>query len=213
MAVQGEGKTKLAVTVFSDYICPFCYVGFVRLMKLRAQFDLKVDWRSFEIHPNTSSEGMPISELGYSQTRWELMMENLKELARLEELNIAERTFTTNSHMALLLSEACKEEKEEIFYSLHAGLFESFFVEKRNIGDIEVLRTLARKVGVSTYNIERAWTDPRLEDALRKDAETARQCGIRAVPTFIIGKRTIVGAVPTAVLAHAATEVLENTSN
>lgn len=210
MVVRSKSKPQLKVTVFSDYICPFCYVGFVRLMRLRAQFDLSVDWRWLEIHPNTPSEGIPLSKLGYSQARWELMMENLNDLAQLEGLNIAERTFTTNSHKALLLAEATKEEGEKTFYDLHAGLFKTFFVEQRNIGDVAVLRALARKVGVSTSTIERAWNEPRLEDALKKYAQTAIHLEIRAVPTFIIGGRTIAGALPTAVLARTATEIIEN---
>ena len=50
-------KPELLVTVFTDYICPFCYVGDVRLERLRTDYDLKINWCFLEIHPETPSTG------------------------------------------------------------------------------------------------------------------------------------------------------------
>ena len=58
-------KPELKVTVFSDYICPFCYIGDARLNRLRTRFELKVNWCFLEIHPETPPEGRPVRELGY----------------------------------------------------------------------------------------------------------------------------------------------------
>ncbi len=61
-----SSKPTLLATVFTDYICPFCYVGDVRLDRLREHFDLKINWCFLEIHPETPAEGMDTSALGYS---------------------------------------------------------------------------------------------------------------------------------------------------
>ena len=53
----GTGKPTLLATVFSDYICPFCYVGDVRLDRLREYYELKISWCFVEIHPETPAEG------------------------------------------------------------------------------------------------------------------------------------------------------------
>ena len=53
-------KPVLLATVFSDYICPFCYIGDLRLDRLREHFDLKINWMLLEIHPETPAGGMPI---------------------------------------------------------------------------------------------------------------------------------------------------------
>ncbi len=65
MADDEAGKPLLKVTVFSDYICPFCYIGDLRLSRLREHFDLRVNWCAIEIHPETPAEGRPIESLGY----------------------------------------------------------------------------------------------------------------------------------------------------
>jgi len=208
--MQRAGKPRLSVKVFYDYICPFCYVGSARLMRLREDFDLQVSWCSFEIHPDTPPEGLPISKLGYAPAQWQRMMENLGKMVREEGLDFADRTFTTNSHKALLLAEASKEEGDEIFYVLHDRLFKAYFSEQQNIGDTKVLKALANQVGLSAKTVERAWNDPRYEEILRKDLNCASQMGINCVPTFIIGNNTIEGAVPAAVLLDAARENREN---
>jgi predicted DsbA family dithiol-disulfide isomerase len=99
MAVAG--KPELLATVFTDYICPFCYVGDVRLDRLRDDYDLRINWCFLEIHPETPSEGMDSSCLGYTDPRWQQMMENLSRLAEEEGITFRPQTFTTNSQEQL----------------------------------------------------------------------------------------------------------------
>jgi len=206
------GKPELEVVVFSDYICPFCYIGDRRLARLTERFDLKVDHRYLEIHPDTPSEGMPLSELGYAPDQWSRMMAHLSRMAEEENIPLAEREFTTNSHRALLLAEAAKEEGEEAFGALNERLFAAFFSEGRNIGDEAVLRTLADEAGVSPDTVERAWREPSYENTLGANRAIAAQLGITGVPTYLIGNRILVGAVPKERLLEAAQEASPSTS-
>jgi predicted DsbA family dithiol-disulfide isomerase len=199
-------KPELAVTVFSDYICPFCYIGERRLARLGEHYDLKVERRFIEIHPDTPSEGMPISELGYPPEQWRQMMDHLSRMAGEENISLAEREITTNSHKALLLAEAAKEEGTEVFCTLNEKLFTTFFGEGRNIGDDSVLRSLAEEARVSPDIVLRAWSDPSYEEKLSMNQAVAAQLGITGVPTFLIGNRILVGAVPTETLLEAARE-------
>lgn len=197
-------KPELQVTVFSDYICPFCYIGSVRLDRLREQFDLKVNWASLEIHPDNPHEGRPVEELGYPPAQWRQMMAALQQMAEEEGVQIAERTFTTNSRKALLLAEAAKEEGTEVFYRLHNRLFEAYFGERQNIGQAEVLHTLAREAGIPEASVERAWTDPYFGQRLQAYHVRATRLGISGTPAFIVGQRLLLGAVPTTMLRDAA---------
>jgi len=199
-------KPGLTVTVFSDYICPFCYIGDRRLSRLSEHFDLTVDWRFLEIHPDTPPEGMPVSMLGYPPEQWRRMMEHLSRMAGEENISLAEREITTNSHRALLLAEAVREEGAEMFRSLSGKLFAAFFAEGRNIGDDSVLRTLAEEAGVRPEVVERAWSEPSYEEKLLANREIAAQLGITGVPTFLIGNRILAGAVPAQMLLDAARE-------
>lgn len=181
-------KPVLLATVFTDYICPFCYVGDVRMDRLRADYDLKVNWCFVEIHPETPVEGMKVEALGYPDKRWQQMMDNLEKLAEEDGITFRPQDFTTNSHQSLLLAEAAKEDGTEIFYRLHRGLFEAYFTGGENIGDEAVLRKIAADAGVSAATVQRAWEDEQYEERLKKNMGAAHELDVRATPTIFFGE-------------------------
>ncbi len=203
-------KPPLAVTVFSDYICPFCYIGSVRLARLREEYELSVDWVGLEIHPDNPPEGRPVEALAYAPEQWAQMMSALYQMAEEEGVYIKPRSFTTNSHKALLLAEAAKEEGESIFYRLHDRLFQAYLGEGQNIGQLEVLRLIARESGMEAHAAERAWSEPYYEQRLHASQIRAARLGITGTPTYLIGERYLVpGAVPVSVLREAAATCLK----
>ena len=202
--MQEQSKAPLKVTVFSDYICPFCYVGDARLEKLKEHFDLDVDFSFFEIHPDNPAEGKPVSELGYPPEQWQRMMANLEAMATADGLELAPRSFTTNSHRALLLAEAAKDSNDETFEKLHKRLFTAYFAEQKNIGDEKVLREIAREVGMPDDAVNRALTDESYERRLEQQQTRAATLGIQGVPGFLFGKYFVSGAVPVETLITAA---------
>lgn len=200
-------KPELKVSVFSDYICPFCYFGSRRVLRLRDEFDLKVNWCGLEIHPETPAAGMPVEHLGYSADRWSRMQQALQHMARDEHIDMTARTFTTNSQRALLLAEAAKQAGTEAFYALHEGLFHAYFVEGRNIGDPAVLEDLAASAGLAPDLVHDAWRAPRYRQRLALNLRHARELGVSGTPAYVFGDNVIVGAVPYADL-HAAAHAL-----
>ena len=200
---------ELRVTVFSDYVCPFCYVGHHRLMRLRDTYDLKINWRFIEIHPETSAEGEPVASLDYPSEHWDQLMQNLEAIAREEDIPIAEHNFTTNSRDALLLAEAAKESGREKFYDLHERLFTAFFVDCKNIGDRNILREIADSSGIHTDAVESAWQDEKYQQRIMSNYRAARTLDIQAVPSFVFGERKLTGVVSEAVMRSAARELLE----
>lgn len=199
-----DARPELRVTAFSDYICPFCYVGDARLNRLRESFRVKINWCLLEIHPETPAEGRPVSELGYDPETWEQMMAALDVLAAEEGLEFAEHSFTANSHQALLLAEAAKELGAASFYPLHRALFEAFLRDGRNIGDEAVLRAIIEEQGLEQSLGDQAWSDPRFEDNLKRYRLAAAQLEVRATPTLFVGTHRLDGAVPFDELWQAA---------
>lgn len=190
-------KPELMATVFSDYICPFCYIGDLRLEQLRQHFDLKINWCLVEIHPETPATGMPVSELGYDQGRWQSMMDNLGRLAGDEGVELRSHDFTTRSHQALLLAEAAKSAGSGIFYAVHRRLFTAFFEEGLNIGDETVLSGLAAACGMPGELVTQAWTDEQYEQRLQMNLAMAGQYEVRATPTVFFSEDIrLDGAVP-----------------
>ncbi len=199
-----QSKPELRITVFTDYICPFCYVGDARLRRLRDEYDLRVNWCLLEIHPETSAAGEPVTSLNYSAETWQRMMAALRELADEEGLAFREHDFTTNSGSALQLAEAAKVIDRDLFYRLHESLFEAFFVHGENIGDRALLGRIAHAAGMSADQIEQAWVDEAAAARLQHYKNAARELGVRATPTFFIGSQRLDGVVPLAQLVTAA---------
>jgi predicted DsbA family dithiol-disulfide isomerase len=198
-------RPVLLATVFTDYICPFCYVGYVRLERLREHFNLKINWCFLEIHPDTPTSGMPVQELGYADAQWRQMMDNLMAMGAAEGISFREHDFTTSSHRALLLAEAAKEEGADVFYRLHRRLFAAYFTEGRNIGDAEVLRELATECDVAAGTVERAWREDRYEQQLQRYLVGAHELEVRATPTIFFGRENrLNGALPFEAFLRAA---------
>ena len=212
---MNPGKPELKVSVISDYICPFCFIGHRRLQQLRDDYELKINWCFVEIHPETPAEGQPVSMLNYSDDYWDSLMGNLKRLAREEGIVLSEHTRTTNSRQALLLAEASKSLGAEFFYPLHERLFEAFFVDGLNIGDEKVLRQIAADCNIGDDILKQAWSDPfthgpadQVPAPLLPYLQYAGAINARSVPTFVFGKELLTGVVEKRILQQAAAHML-----
>ena len=199
---------ELKVTVFSDYICPFCYVGHHRLKRLNDSYDLKINWCFLEIHPENSAQGEPVASLDYPSEFWNQLMKNLKRVAAEEAIPLSEHMFTTNSKDALLLGEAAKTCGRDTFYKLHEAVFNAFFVEDKNIGDRDILRTIAHQCGIDDRVIDAAWSDAQYAQRLLQNFSAARRYEIQSVPSFVFGERVLTGVVSESVMRAAAEEAL-----
>ena len=200
---------ELKITVYSDYICPFCYVGFHRLQRLRDSYDLKINWCFLEIHPEISADGEPIDSLDYPSEQWQQMLTNLQRVAQEENIPLSELSFITNSKDALLLSEASKQCGADVFYKLHEKLFYAYFVDGKNIGDRNILNEIATSCGISEKIIESAWADEKYQQRLLDNFNSARKHNIQSVPSFIVGDRVLTGVVAESTFRAAAEEQLK----
>ncbi|KAB7627501.1 DsbA family protein [Alkalilimnicola sp. S0819] len=190
------------VSFFFDYICPFCYVGSHRLQRLGSDWPLAVEWRFLEIHPDNPAGGRPLEELGYSAEQWQRMNQQLDTLLAEEGLPSAPRSFTTNSRRALLMAQAVLEQRPTQFLALHNALFHAYFVEQRNIGDPEVLMSIAREHGVEDL-AEQAWSGPEYLQKLLRHVEGAQALQLSGVPTLVVAGRSFPGVVSVDTLAAA----------
>ena len=210
-------KPELRVSVISDYICPFCYIGHKRLEQLRDEYELKIQWCFVEIHPETPPLGQPVEHLGYSASHWQTLMQNLQKLADEDAFTFAEHRFTCNSRKALLLAEASKTLGSDIFYALHNALFDAFFIHSQNIGNETVLRQLAQQHGISDALLDQAWSvdyangpADQTPKPLLPYLQYAGSIAASSVPTFAMGKNLLTGAVDVATLRDAAKKMLAN---
>lgn len=204
-------KPLLKVSVLSDYICPFCFIGHKRLEALREHYELRINWCFIEIHPETPAEGYDVAMLNYSEEYWDSLMKNLFQLAKEENIELSPQTITTNSRRALLLAEASKSLGAEFFYPLHERIFDAYFVEGQNIGNEQVLRNLAAECDIPEQIIETAWSDPHCSGPgditpkpLLAYLQYAGAIQATSVPTFVFGKEILTGVVTKDTLLETA---------
>jgi len=208
---KSMAKPELKLSVFSDYICPFCYIGHHRIQQLKNDYDLKINWCLTEIHPETPATGMPTTDLSYTDEQWQQIVNSLNLLIDEDQLPFKhEHQFTTNSHKALLLAEACKPLGADAFYRIHNRLFEAFFVDMLNIGDEAVLRQIAKECEIPETTVEEALSNnDELEKHLQLYLQYANQVRVTGVPTTVIGQESIAGVPSVSSLQQAAKKLIQ----
>jgi predicted DsbA family dithiol-disulfide isomerase len=160
-----------------------------------------VQWVYFPLHPDTPAEGLLLKDLfagrGFDL---EAMHARMKGLMDMEGLPYERRTHTYNSRLAQELAKWA--DSQPGFEAIHQALYRAYFVESRNLGDIEVLIDIAKKVGLPEDDARIVLSERTFKDAVDADWQKARRYGITGVPSFVAGGTRVVGAQPYDVLAQ-----------
>ena len=171
----------------------------MRIEKLRAAYDLKIEWVHFPLHPETPPEGKSLEDLfrGRNVDR-KAMHSQMKARMDAEGLPYGERTHTYNSRLAQELGKWADTQPGG--EALHDALFRGYFVEARDISQPAVLLEIAEHVGLPVAGATEVLEKRTFKEAVDRDWDLSRRYGITGVPTFVIGDRGVVGAQPYEVL-------------
>ena len=180
------------ILIFSDYAWPFCYVGKGIVDELKKEFEIEDEWIPFELHPEVPQEGEKVSEL-FPGMSVEDMFNNLNNMSNKYGVKFSGVDLISNTHLALLASEYAKENGK--FHEFHDKLFYSYFTQGKNIGDVELLKTIADSIGLNKDEMMKKLEDGSYENNLAEAKKSATQYEVNSTPTFIINdKYAIVGA-------------------
>ncbi len=212
-----EKRSTVRVSIYSDYTCPWCFLGAKRFEHVRRhlgdEVDLQVTWMPFEIHPEVPEEGMPVEALGYPKEQFARMEEYLRKQAEAEGLSILSRKTLANTHDALAAATFVQNEDPGHFDAFHRGLFRAYFSEGLDLSDTKVLADVARDSGADPTAIENVVVEGTFDDAIAATAEMARRLGITGTPTFVFESEfAVVGAHPVETLVDAVKEVVRKKS-
>jgi predicted DsbA family dithiol-disulfide isomerase len=184
----------LSLAMFSDFICPFCYIGFETVRKLKPEFGFTLEWKGFQIHPEWPAAGIAAAEYrrGMDPETRRIMWARIASLGETVGLEMKSPELLANSRPALEAAEFAKEcGKAEIF---EERVFRAYFNENLNIGNQGVLGELAAEVGLDRNELNLALESKRYERRLADNAHAAHERGVDGVPTFFVGDYPLVGA-------------------
>jgi len=203
----------LTVEIWSDVVCPWCYIGKRRFENALAQFehsdDVEVRYRSFQLDPTapTHAEGAPAERLaskyGMSVEQAEASQAQLTAMAAEDGLEYhldrtrGGNTFDAHRLLQLAADRGVQSEAEE-------RLMRGYFTESEPISDPETLVRLVAEAGVDADEARATLQSDAYTDAVREDETLAARIGIQGVPFFVLGRRFgVSGAQPAELLLEA----------
>ena len=175
----------------------------MRVEKLKEAFEIETRLVHFPLHPETPLEGRSMAEVHARRgTDPEAMYQRMKGLMDAEGLPYGRRTHTYNSRLAQELGKWADTQPGGA--ALHDALYKAYFVEARNIGDLDILVEIAASVGLTAEGARAVLAERRFKDAVDADWEKSHRYGVTGVPTFVAGRHGVVGAQPYEVLEQLA---------
>ena len=211
----------MRVDIWSDVVCPFCYIGKKRLEAAAKQagMELEVHWHSFELDPEapirqeiSNSERLAQK---YNRTIAEVeeMQRNIATMAKAEGIEFnwenANSGNTFNAHRVIHLAQSKglgSEAKEAFFYS--------YMTQGMPIGERETIEDVASRIGLNPVEVDDLLDSDEYADFVKFDEEVAHdQLKVTGVPFFIFDQRVaLAGAQPTDVFVQVLKQAAEGVS-
>lgn len=201
----------MLIDVISDTICPWCYIGKRRLeaaLAQRPEIEFEAVWRPFQLNPDMPAEGTDrdayIDAKFGGRDRAKKIYERIADVGRQEglEFDIGQQKrlpSTVDSHRLnhWALTAGVQDEVVEL-------LFEKYFILGDDIGDPEVLVSVAEAAGMDADIVRDLLSGDADRDLVLREEATSRRMGISGVPCFVIDRKyALVGAQDPDVLLRA----------
>ncbi|CAH2717022.1 hypothetical protein BACCIP111895_04211 [Neobacillus rhizosphaerae] len=213
----------MKIEVWSDYVCPFCYIGKRRLEEALEQFpnkdQVEVEFKSFELDPNSPKNiGQNIHEVLAKKYGMSI------EQARQANQGVGQQAATvgltfnfdemkpTNTFDAHRLAKFAKTQGKEALVS--EKLLQAYFTDSKHIGEDKTLTDIAESAGLNRQEVLNVLNDKNAyANDVRQDESLAQQYGVRGVPYFVINQKyAISGAQPTETFIGALKKVWQEES-
>lgn len=204
----------MKIQVWSDIMCPFCYVAKKNFEKAldNSPFknEVEVEWKSFQLDPDLkeNSGTISISEYltarkGFSEPQLKQFQSQLKEMGNAagitfnQDTTVAAETFSAHK----LLHFAKENNKAD---AMEEALFEAHFTNGKNIADVDFLVSLAEELGLDKEKARKILSEDTYDYEVKQDIMEAHNLGISGVPYYILdNKYAVSGAQPVELFARA----------
>ncbi len=214
----------MQIDIWSDFVCPFCYIGKQRLEQALERFpeklNVSIQYKSFELDPNASNyTGKSIHETlasKYNMTIDQAKQANqqIAEQAKSVGLDFVFDTMkpgnTFDAHRISKYASSINKEAEYIDTMLY-----QYFTLSKDLSDQDTLRSITKEIGLDQEEVDKILKEETLyAEQVRNDQAEAQQLGITGVPFFVINKKyAISGAQPIETFMQAIEKVVEEENN
>lgn len=186
----------MQIDIFSDPICPWCFIGKRRLeraLAARPSIPATINWRVFQLNPAMPAAGMDRSfylttKFG-SSTEADRLYRHIEQVGKMEGLDfrfdaITVTPNTVNAHRVIRFAALhdCQDAAAE-------SLFDAYFLRGLDIGTRQVLLEIGEELGLDAGLVDRYLSSTEDVEAIRNEDMHARQIGIEGVPCFIVNGR------------------------
>lgn len=196
----------MKVEIWSDIMCPFCYIGKKNFEKALSSFSeagkIEVEYKSFQLDPNyihkegdtvfsylSETKGMPAEQIEGMTSHISKTAENAGIKIDFKT-NIPANTF--NAHRLIYLAKTEKCDKEVV-----ENLFQAHFTDRKNIEDVDVLKELGKEAGIPEEKLIKIFSSEDFSYQVNQDIMESRNLGISGVPFFLFDRKFAVsGAQP-----------------
>lgn len=198
------------IQIWSDFACPYCYIGETRLDNaihdLGLEDKVNVTYRSYELDRHTGREASLATVERYmkkyrmSEADAQRQVDQVQQMMRDMGLECnyagAQMSNTFDAHRLMKLAEA--QYDKATVYKLNNVLFDAYFARNLVLAHRDVLEQLAAEAGLKADDVKRVLDSDEYADAVRADEREAEKYGVKGVPYFLIdGKMAVPGAVST----------------
>lgn len=209
----------MKVEIWSDVMCPFCYIGKRRFEEALAGFEAKeqidIEWKSFQLNPDLKTNpDISINQYladikGWTLEHAEQMNDHVTQMAAQAGLTYNfGKSVVANSFNAHRLGHLAK--KHGLGDAAEEALFRAYFTEGRNIDDIQTLIELGTEIGLNTNEIKQTLESDAYANEVKHDIAEAQYLGVRGVPFFVMNRKYAVsGAQEVAVFNDTLAKAFE----
>ena len=207
----------MLIEIWSDIICPYCYIGKRRLEEALAKFqhkeEVKIEYRSFELNPDAKvhyeEDNIELLSKKYGTSKEQIKAMNLQLTEQAKEVGLTyyldkiKATNTLNAHRLIHFAKQFGKENEMV-----ERLFKAYFTEVRHVGEMKTLIELATEIGLDQQKVQSMLNSNEYEADVRAQEQDAQQIGVTGVPFYVINRKyAISGAQPSDVFLEVMEKV------
>ncbi|MGO5314985.1 DsbA family oxidoreductase [Bilifractor sp. LCP21S3_A7] len=196
----------MKITYWSDYACPYCYIGEARLKKAIADIpelkDVEIEMKAFQLDPSAGEHAAGDTQTRFAHKYGISMQEAGETIEHISQMGIAEgldfryaTTLFTNTMDAHRLTKLAHSKNDpELAEMIIEALFKAYFTDNKELADKELLQKIGEDAGLDAEEVKEVLSSDKYKDEVLLDEREAARYGIHAVPFFVVGQYGISGA-------------------